>query len=79
MGWAFFARLFGANSHRGHYDRDIRTLLRQNGCERRGGQDGETWFSPISQRTFLLAGPICSPDLANKILANAGLPPVFDN
>lgn len=56
----------------------IRILL-SNGCrfERQGKGDHEIWFSPITNRRFVVDQKIKSRHTANAVLKQAGLPKQF--
>jgi hypothetical protein len=53
----------------------LKKLLLSHGCrfERQGKGDHEIWFSPITQRCFVLDGEIKSRHTANAVLKQAGL------
>ena len=57
----------------------VKKLLAAHGCrlERQGKGDHEIWFSPISQRRFVVDGHIKSRHTANDVLKQAGLPKKF--
>jgi hypothetical protein len=61
------------------YDRDLKRILRDNGCEYLRPADGshEWWFSPISKRRFAVPHHIKSRDTANAVLKQAGLSKAF--
>jgi predicted RNA binding protein YcfA (HicA-like mRNA interferase family) len=50
-------------------------ILRENGCrfERQGRGDHEIWFSPITNRRFVVDQKIKSRHTANGVLKQAGL------
>lgn len=58
---------------------ELKKLLQKMGCtfERRGKGDHEIWFSPITQRRFVIDGAIKSRHTANAVLKQAGLPKSF--
>ncbi|MDX1998000.1 MAG: type II toxin-antitoxin system HicA family toxin [Thermoanaerobaculia bacterium] len=58
---------------------ELRRILQSAGChfERPGKGDHEIWFSPISNRRFVLDGKILSRHTANAVLQQAGLPKQF--
>jgi predicted RNA binding protein YcfA (HicA-like mRNA interferase family) len=57
------------------YEKDVRRVLAQNGCElvRQGKGDHEIWQSPISGRRFVVDGKIKSRHTANAIMKQAGI------
>jgi hypothetical protein len=57
----------------------VKKLLLDEGCrfERHGKGDHEIWFSPITQRRFVVDGDIRSRHTANAVLKQAGLPKQF--
>jgi HicA toxin of bacterial toxin-antitoxin, len=61
------------------YARDLKKILKGAGCifVRFGKGDHEVWFSPITQRPFVVDGTIYSRHTANGILRQAGLPKQF--
>lgn len=61
------------------YEKELRDLLRQGGCSffRQGKGDHEIWYSPISDRKFVVDGTIKSRHTANAVLKQAGLPKKF--
>jgi hypothetical protein len=61
------------------YTRAVKTLLREGGCrfERQGRGDQEIWYSPISERRFMVDTHIKSRHWANFTLRQAGLPKAF--
>jgi hypothetical protein len=61
------------------FDRDLASVLRQNGCTRERSNDGNAWYSPVNRHSFSVPSNITSARSANAILAAAGLPPVFDD
>lgn len=58
---------------------ELKRLLLAAGCHllRSGKGDHEIWFSPISQRPFVVDGNIKSRHTANASLKQAGLPKTF--
>ncbi len=54
----------------------VKKLLLDQGCrfERPGKGDHEIWFSPITQRRFVVDADIRSRHTANAVLKQAGLP-----
>ena len=61
------------------YYRDIKRLLKANGCTfvREGKGDHEIWFSPISGRHFTLDKGVTVKATANGTLKDAGLEKAF--
>jgi len=57
----------------------LKNLLVANGCffVRQGKGDHEIWFSPITQRRFVVDGHIKSRHTANAVLKQAGVAPQF--
>jgi len=57
----------------------LKKLLLEAGCslERQGKGDHEIWYSPITDRRFVVDGAILSRHTANAILKQAGLPKAF--
>jgi hypothetical protein len=53
----------------------VKKLLAAHGCrfERSGKGDHEVWFSPLTQRRFVVDGDIKSRHTANAILKQAGI------
>jgi hypothetical protein len=58
---------------------ELRRLLREAGCyfKRPAKGDHELWFSPLSQRSFVVDHKIKSRHTANAVLKQAGLPKAF--
>ncbi len=58
---------------------ELKKILLDAGCffERQGKGDHEIWYSPISDRRFVVDGAIKSRHTANAVLKQAGLPKVF--
>jgi len=63
-----------------NYDRDVRRLLRDAGCEmvRQGKGSHEIWQSPITNRRFPVPIGIESRHTANGVPKQAGLQRPFD-
>jgi hypothetical protein len=57
------------------FTRDLKRVLRENGChfERQGKGDHEIWFSPITNRYFVVDQQIKSRHTANAVLKQAGI------
>ncbi len=57
----------------------LRKLLLEAGCRfvRQGKGDHEIWYSPITERYFVVDGRIKSRHTANGVLKQAGLPKAF--
>jgi HicA toxin of bacterial toxin-antitoxin, len=57
----------------------LKKLLVVHGChfERQGKGDHEVWFSPITQRRFVVDGEIKSRHTANAVLKQAGIEKQF--
>lgn len=53
----------------------VKKLLLENGCrfERPGKGDHEIWYSPVTQRRFVVDAGIKSRHTANAVLKQAGL------
>ena len=62
-----------------NYTRRVKLILRENGCSfvRHGKGDHEIWYSPISDRHFMVDNNIKSRHWANHTLKNAGLAKAF--
>lgn len=58
---------------------ELKKLLLKAGCyfERQGKGDHEIWYSPITERRFVVDGAIRSRHTANAVLKQAGLPKAF--
>jgi predicted RNA binding protein YcfA (HicA-like mRNA interferase family) len=58
---------------------ELKKLLTEAGCylERQGKGDHEIWYSPITEKRFVVDGFIKSRHTANGILKQAGLPKAF--
>lgn len=63
----------------GNYTRELKKLLRENGCsfERQGKGDHEIWYSPITSKRFPVDDEIKSRHTANAVLKQAGLDKAF--
>ena len=57
----------------------VKRLLREAGCrfERQGKSDHEIWYSPLTNRRFMVDAKIKSRHWANHTLKQAGLPKAF--
>ena len=57
----------------------LKKLLANAGCnlERQGKGDHEIWYSPITDRRFVVDNSIKSRHTANAVLKQAGLPKNF--
>lgn len=57
------------------YEIDVRRILSEHDCRfvRHGKGDHDVWFSPISQRRFVVDGKIRSRHTANAIMKQAGI------
>lgn len=57
----------------------LKQMLLEAGCifERHGKGDHEIWYSPITERRFVVDGSIKSRHTANAVLKQAGLPKSF--
>lgn len=58
---------------------ELKKILSDAGCyfERQGKGDHEIWYSPITDRRFVVDGTIKSRHTANGVLKQAGLPKAF--
>ncbi|MDB9310889.1 type II toxin-antitoxin system HicA family toxin [Aphanizomenon sp. CS-733/32] len=58
---------------------ELKKILDGVGCyfERSGKGDHEIWYSPLTQRRFVVDQSIKSRHTANAILKQAGLPKAF--
>lgn len=58
---------------------DLKKILSEAGCyfERQGKGDHEIWYSPITDRHFVVDGSIKSRHTANAVLKQAGLNKAF--
>jgi hypothetical protein len=63
----------------GDFTPPLKKLLKLHGCylARQGKGDHEIWFSPISQKHFVVDGKIKSRHTANAALQQAGLEKQF--
>jgi predicted RNA binding protein YcfA (HicA-like mRNA interferase family) len=61
------------------FDRELRRILTRAGCRfvRPGKGSHEIWYSPITNRHFVLPAAIESRHTANGVLKDAGLPKAF--
>jgi hypothetical protein len=57
----------------------LKKILTEAGCyfERPGKGDHDIWYSPITQRRFVVDSAIKSRHTANAVLKQAGLPKQF--
>ena len=57
----------------------LKKLLSKAGCniERQGKGDHEVWYSPLTNRRFVVDNSIKSRHTANAVLKQAGLPKAF--
>jgi len=57
----------------------LKKKLTEAGCrfERRGKGDHDVWYSPITERRFVVDQSIKSRHTANAVLKQAGLPKAF--
>lgn len=57
------------------YTAELKKLLRRHGCrfERQGKGDHEIWYSPITDRRFVVDAKIRSRHTANGVLKQAGI------
>ncbi|MBE9101827.1 type II toxin-antitoxin system HicA family toxin [Vacuolonema iberomarrocanum] len=57
----------------------LKKILTEAGCyfERTGKGDHDIWYSPITQRRFVVDSAIKSRHTANAVLKQAGLPKQF--
>ncbi|MEB3217891.1 MAG: type II toxin-antitoxin system HicA family toxin [Nostocales cyanobacterium 94392] len=58
---------------------ELKKILTDAGCyfERQGKGDHEVWYSPITERRFVVDGSIKSRHTANGVLKQAGLSKAF--
>ena len=58
---------------------ELKKILSSAGCyfERQGKGDHEVWYSPITDRRFVVDGSMKSRYTANAVLKQAGLPKAF--
>lgn len=61
------------------YGRDVRKILKANGCtfQRQGRGDHEVWTAPNAAKPFTVPITIKSRHTANAVLKDAGLPKAF--
>ncbi len=61
------------------FDRELIRVLQQAGCRliRSGKGSHQIWYSPVSNRNFVLPNGIVSRHTANAVLRDAGLPKAF--
>ena len=59
----------------GDFAPELKTHLREAGCHRvrRGKGDHDIWFSPVTQRNFVVDSKILSRHTANGVPKQAGL------
>ncbi len=57
----------------------LKKILLKNRCkwERQGKGDHEIWYSPLTNRRFVVDNAIKSRHTANAVLKQAGLPKAF--
>jgi hypothetical protein len=57
----------------------LKKILSEAGCrfERQGKGDHEIWYSPITDKRFVVDNAIKSRHTANAVLKQAGLPKAF--
>jgi len=62
-----------------NYSRRLKVVLKEAGCRfvLPGKGDHEIWYSPITQRHFVVNAKIRSRHTANAVLKQAGLPKKF--
>ena len=58
---------------------ELKKMLAAAGCylERQGKGDHEIWYSPITERRFVVDRALRSRHTANAVLKQAGLPKAF--
>ena len=58
-----------------NFNPEIIRLVKENGCYfvRHGKGDHDSWYSPITKRTFTIDGNIKSRMLANVIMKQSGI------
>jgi hypothetical protein len=58
---------------------ELKKILAEAGCsfERHGKGDHDIWYSPITERRFVVDSSIKSRHTANAVLKQAGLPKAF--
>jgi predicted RNA binding protein YcfA (HicA-like mRNA interferase family) len=61
------------------FDRELRRILTRAGCHfvRPGKGSHEIWYTPITNRRFVLPAAIVSRHTVNGVLKDAGLPKAF--
>jgi predicted RNA binding protein YcfA (HicA-like mRNA interferase family) len=61
------------------FDRELIRILQQAGCRlvRPGKGSHQIWYSPVSNRNFVVPVGIVSRHTANGVLRDAGLPKAF--
>jgi hypothetical protein len=64
---------------RATFDRELRRILMRASCRfvRPGKESHEIWYSPTTNRRFVLPAAIVSRHTVNGILTDAGLPKAF--
>ena len=62
------------------FEKKLRKILKKRGCffVRHGKVDHDIWFSPVSNREFVVDGKIKSRHIANAIMKQAGLSDKFE-
>ena len=57
------------------YEKKVREVLKQNGCEfvRHGKGDHDIYYSPITRNNFTVDGKIKSRHTANAIMRQSGI------
>ena len=62
------------------FEKKLRKILKKRGCffVRHGKGDHDIWFSPVSNREFVVDGKIKSRHIANAIMKQAGLSDKFE-
>ena len=58
-----------------NFETEVRRILQDHGCflVRQGKGDHEIWYSPITDRRFVVDGKIKSRHTANGIMKQAGI------
>ena len=58
-----------------NYTPIVKKILRESGCyfERQGRGDHEIWYSPLTNRRFVVDNKVKSRHTANGVLKQAGL------
>jgi predicted RNA binding protein YcfA (HicA-like mRNA interferase family) len=61
------------------FDRELKQLLEEAGCRlvRAGKGSHQIWYSPLTNRNFVVPNGIKSRHTANGVLKQAGLPKRF--